>query len=58
LPLIVLLGFLLYQEPLDWFVLLGAGIIFTGNMINLRKEYQANDDEKGKLSREKNSLAI
>jgi drug/metabolite transporter (DMT)-like permease len=48
LPFIVLLGYLLYQEPLDWFVLLGAGIIFTGNMINLRKEYQARENERGK----------
>ena len=39
LPLIILVGYLFYQEALDWYVLLGASIIFTGNSLNLRKEY-------------------
>ena len=39
LPLIVLVGYLFYQEALDWYVLLGASIIFIGNTLNLRKEY-------------------
>ncbi len=39
LPLIALVGYSFYQESLDWFVLLGATIIFSGNFISVRKEY-------------------
>jgi len=41
LPLIVLIGYLFYQEILDWYVLFGASIIFMGNTLNLRKEYHS-----------------
>ena len=43
LPLIVLIGYLFYNEALDWFVLLGASIIFTGNILNVRQEYRAHN---------------
>jgi len=43
LPLIVLIGYLFYHEALDWFVLLGASIIFTGNILNVRQEYRAHN---------------
>jgi len=36
LPLIMLVGFLFYQEQVDWVVLLGAGIMLLGNLVNLR----------------------
>lgn len=39
LPLIILVGYLFYQEALDWFVLLGAAIIVTGNFLNIRHEH-------------------
>jgi len=41
LPIIALVGVLLYAEPLDWPVLLGAAIIFAGNYINIRAETRA-----------------
>ncbi len=36
LPLSVLVGYLLYQEPLDVFVAFGAVAIIAGNLLNLR----------------------
>ena len=38
LPLIALVGWLFYAEPLDIFVLLGAGAIIAGVLWNLRDE--------------------
>jgi drug/metabolite transporter (DMT)-like permease len=38
LPLIAGIGVLLYGEPLDWLVLAGGGIMFTGNIVNIRAE--------------------
>ena len=38
IPLIALVGRLLYDEPLDPFVFLGAGFIVTGIIWNLRSE--------------------
>lgn len=38
LPLIALVGFLFYQEPLDWLVLAGALLMLVGNWINIRAE--------------------
>ncbi|MEO0620265.1 MAG: DMT family transporter [Pseudomonadota bacterium] len=36
LPLIALVGVLLYSEPLDLLILAGGGLIFAGNFVNLR----------------------
>ncbi|WP_246156516.1 DMT family transporter [Aquicoccus porphyridii] len=41
LPVIAVLGMLLYQEPLDLFVLLGAAVIFGGNYLNIWTESRA-----------------
>ncbi len=38
IPLIALVGWWLYQEALDVFVFIGAGIIITGLLWNLREE--------------------
>ena len=38
LPVIALVGVVLYAEALDPFVILGAGIIFLGNWANIRAE--------------------
>jgi drug/metabolite transporter (DMT)-like permease len=38
IPLIAVVGWLLYGEPLDMFVLLGALIIVVGVLWNLRSE--------------------
>lgn len=38
LPAIAVVGMLLYNEPLDMWVLLGAVIIFTGNYLNIWAE--------------------
>lgn len=38
LPLIAVVGFLLYQEPLDLWVLLGGAVMFAGNFYNLFQE--------------------
>ena len=31
-------GAAIYHEPLDWLVLVGGGVMFTGNLINIRAE--------------------
>jgi drug/metabolite transporter (DMT)-like permease len=38
LPLIALVGYLFYQELIDWYVLAGAALMFSGNLINIRAE--------------------
>lgn len=38
LPVVAVVGFLLYAEPFEFFTLLGALIIFSGNYISLRYE--------------------
>ncbi len=38
LPLIAGVGAIFYSEPLDWLVLVGGGVMFTGNLINIRAE--------------------
>lgn len=38
LPLIALIGFLFYAEPLELFVLGGAVLMLAGNLVNLRAE--------------------
>ena len=42
LPLIAGVGALIYHEPLDWLVLAGGGVMFTGNLINIRAEEKRN----------------
>jgi len=41
LPLVAILGALVYAEPLDPWVLLGAAVIFAGNFLNIRAETRA-----------------
>jgi len=41
LPLVAIVGALLYAEPLDPYVLLGAAVIFGGNYLNIWKETRA-----------------
>ncbi|GAA4229543.1 DMT family transporter [Sagittula sp. NFXS13] len=41
LPVIALVGIILYQEPLDPLVLLGAAVIFAANYANIRYETRA-----------------
>jgi drug/metabolite transporter (DMT)-like permease len=38
IPLIAVIGWWLYGEPLDVFVFIGAGLIVTGILWNLRSE--------------------
>src|SRR5690606_14755115 len=38
LPLAACVGFLFYQERLDWLVMAGALVMFSGNFINLAAE--------------------
>jgi len=38
LPLIMWVGYLLYQESVDIWVLAGAAVMFSGNLINVRAE--------------------
>jgi drug/metabolite transporter (DMT)-like permease len=38
LPLAAIIGAMLYAEPLDPYVLLGAAVIFGGNYLNIWKE--------------------
>jgi drug/metabolite transporter (DMT)-like permease len=38
LPLIAGIGAFFYAEPLDWLVLAGGGVMFTGNLVNIQAE--------------------
>lgn len=38
LPVIAIVGMLLYSEPIDFWVFLGAGLIFAGNYVNILGE--------------------
>ncbi|WP_028299528.1 DMT family transporter [Oceanospirillum beijerinckii] len=38
LPLIMVVGYLFYQESVDWFVLAGALLMLSGNLVNIRAE--------------------
>jgi drug/metabolite transporter (DMT)-like permease len=38
LPLIALVGVTIYQEPLEWAVMIGAGIVVAANLLNLSGE--------------------
>lgn len=38
LPLIAGVGFMLYGEPMEWAVLLGALVMFTGNYVSIQAE--------------------
>ena len=38
LPLIATVGFLFYSESLDWFVLAGGVVMFSGNFLNIQAE--------------------
>ncbi len=38
LPLIAAVGFLFYGESLDWFVLAGGVVMFSGNFVNIQAE--------------------
>jgi drug/metabolite transporter (DMT)-like permease len=40
LPLIALIGFVFYDEPIAWLVFAGAALIFGGNLVNIRAERQ------------------
>ena len=42
LPLIASVGALFYREPIDWLVLAGGAIMFSGNLINIRAEEKRN----------------
>ncbi len=44
IPLIAVIGWWLYGEPLDGFVFLGAGLIITGILWNLRSEARRFND--------------
>lgn len=40
LPLIALVGYMFYQEVIDWPVVLGAGLMLTGNFVNILAEHR------------------
>ena len=40
LPIIAVVGFMLYQEPFEWNVLVGAAIIFLANYVLIRNEHR------------------
>ena len=46
LPLIAVVGFIFYDEGIDWLVLIGGGIMLIGNIINLRLETSKAISEK------------
>ena len=42
LPLIAVVGFLFYNESLDWLVLAGGAVMFAGNLLNVQSEGKRN----------------
>ena len=40
-PLAALIGYLLYAQIIDWWLAVGALIIFAGNLLNVRAESRA-----------------
>lgn len=44
LPLIAIVAFFLYAEALEWPILLGAAVVFVGNIINIRSELKRKPD--------------
>ena len=45
LPLITLVGFMLYAESIDWIILLGAAVMFIGNYINIKAEKERHQNK-------------
>ncbi len=43
LPLIAVVGYIAYNEAIDWYVLFGACVMLIGNFINIRAELQKNE---------------
>jgi drug/metabolite transporter (DMT)-like permease len=50
-PLIAVVGWVLYAEPLDAFVFAGAGLIIAGVLWNVRGEAQRNESTRALPSR-------
>jgi len=50
LPLIAGIGALIYHEPLDWLVLVGGAVMFSGNLINIKAEEKRNKRLKEEIS--------
>ena len=46
LPLISLLGLLLYNERIEWFLVAGAVLILAGNLVNVRAEAAATESPR------------
>jgi len=42
LPIMIAVGYFLYQESLDLFVFFGASLILAGNLVNVRQESRTN----------------
>jgi drug/metabolite transporter (DMT)-like permease len=43
LPLIAVVGYIAYNEAIDWYVLFGAFVMLIGNFINIQAERQKNE---------------
>ena len=46
LSLISVLGFLLYNERVEWFLFAGSTLIIAGNLVNVRAEHRLAPVEK------------
>ena len=46
LPLTAVIGFLLYNESLDWLVLAGGAVMFAGNLLNVHSEEKRTCNQK------------
>ena len=54
LPLIAFIGALFYGEPLDWLVLAGGSVMFTGNLVNIQAEGKRSKEFKAAAARLEN----
>jgi len=54
LPLIAFVGALFYGEPLDWLVLAGGSVMFTGNLVNIQAEGKRSKELKAAAARLEN----
>ena len=57
LPVIALVGMALYAEPLEWAVLIGGGLIFAANWLNIRAQTGAQTGMRAAARADKDNAA-
>ncbi len=58
LPLAAAIGLLLYDEPLDALVFVGAAIILAANFMNIRTEYRQSASARGRARETRTDISV